>query len=233
VTPFFDQLGEELDRAAQRLHRQRQRRAFVAKVSAAAALVVVAVGIAMVIDRGDDEAAADIRVVTENGVVIVTLPQGREPADDVADKLEDAGLQVRQQPSSTGPSQLGKVVGMVSSGGVPTTDPDGTITIRLPASSTITLLVGAPWTSGSYAAFTDALATGEPLNCVAWKGQDATDLTSRIPSGLVVEYRTEDDQSISSSELNGFVVKEAAGLSPTLVIVTVQSGDAVDAPECQ
>jgi hypothetical protein len=229
---YFDQLEVELDRAAHRLHRRHQRRILGAKIAAAVVVVAVLVGgAAGLVVRGGDDASADVRITTEGGTVTVEMPLGDQPAVEVAAQLEAAGLQVRQQPSSTGPSRVGMVVGVFSAAGPTSEGEDGTVTVTLPVGAVITLLVGSP-EGDDYTAFTDALAAGEPLHCIAWVGQDAAELARAAPDGLDLEFRTADDQVLPASDLDGMVVRDATAIGPDDIVVYVQVGTAVDAPPC-
>lgn len=231
MTPFFEQLEGELNEAALRLHRRRHRRAVALRLAAVAATILVVIGgLAVAANLGNDEATAEVRITEQNGTINVSLPRGHEPADEVAESLEEAGLRVLLTPSATGPSQVGTVVGMFSSDSPPMTS-EGTIAVEVPRGDTVTLLVGEP-TTGSYTAFTDALAPGEPLHCFAWNGQSAADLDRRIPSGLNIEYQTTTGERVAPESLSGHVVKSATALSPTSVRVTVEIGTAIDAPPC-
>jgi hypothetical protein len=230
VTPFFEQLGDELDRAALRLHRRRRRRVrAVALVGAAAVAVAVALVVGVLVGRDDHAAVAGTQVVNDNGFVDVTLPIGTEPVDTVRAALGQAGLLVVTRDAQTGPSQVGNVVRLVADGAAISSTPDGTLTARLPVGSTVTLFVGVQSTSGNYVAFTDALAPGEPLHCVTWAGAPASELAD-APTGLTLDFRDGGDHPVARDDLDGRVVREAVATSARSVVVTVGPGSPAPRP---
>jgi hypothetical protein len=234
MTTFFDQLERELDGAARRLHRGRRRRALATRVAAAAAIVVAVLGFAVVVDRGGDgnSAQAELLVVDEGDFVTVTLPRDHEQADEVERRLTEAGLQVRTEPTPTGPSLVNLVVGLIGPGGGESSA--GTLTARVPKGSTITLRVGAP-AANAYTAFTDALAPGEALHCIAWVGQDAEDVVNEVPAGVFARYRVEgvtEDLPVDDIAGRGYVLHDAIALGPDNVSITLEPGTPVPQPPC-
>jgi len=146
-----------------RSHRGRRGR-WVAMAVAAAVVAVVA-GSVVGLGLGGDPVpvAAGVDVASSEGSVTVSIDDEADP-DEVAAALRAAGVDALVEGQRTGPSRVGRFVGI--SGSTPEateSSADGTVA-RFRSGDAVTLFVGVPAEPGEvYDSATDAFAPGEPF----------------------------------------------------------------------
>jgi hypothetical protein len=181
--PFVDAYADELHAAAVRLQARAaapRRRPVLVPVAAAVAGVALVVG-TLLGGLRPHAADASVRVQVEEGRVIVTLVDLEHRPEEIEAAVRAAGLDVSVVAVPVGPSEVGRFVGEVASdlpaelrvvdGGRSTF-----AGFSLPTwwRGSLHLEVGRPARAGeTYAAFSDALAPGEPLACTGLLGRPA------------------------------------------------------------
>lgn len=183
---FVATLREDLVRAALRQHRRRRARR--ARLTGAVVLAVAVAGGAVLIATTPSPALADVRVEVAQGRVSVTLEDLEHRPGRIEAAIRSTGLDVRVSAVPAGPSGVGRFLGDASSGAVPDLvelDPssEGFAGFSLPVGwpGRLDLRVGRPARGDeSYAAFTDALAPGEPLACQPLLGRPAVQVAEEL-----------------------------------------------------
>ena len=224
---YFEVLGAELEAAAVRLARKRRRRRLAA-TAAAAVLMVGALGAGAVFFTGEDDAAvASVSVEQQGDRVSVVLSERHVPGDDVLAQLADAGVRAQANTVRTGVSLDGMTLGMwTDTGAAMVPDGDG-YRLEVDADATIVVLVGTYDGTGPYGVPTDAFAPGEPLACIGWPGQAATDLERRAAeAGVAIRFLGTGDEPVT--DVDGMVVERAEAHGPADVIAFVAPGAPVD-----
>lgn len=222
---YFEELGEQLEAAAVRLHRRRRRRIAAAVAAAVVAVAAIAGGLVAVVSGGD--AVAWVVVEHRGERVSVLLNATRMPAHALLDELAAAGVHAATEPARTGPSLDGVAVSLYTSGGT-TMVPDGDrYRLEFPADETVVVRVGSFDGTGPYVVPTDAFAPGEPLECIGWPGQAAADLARAAAQvGVAVGFRDRDARP--TGDIDTTVVERAEAHGPAEVIAFVAPGTPTD-----
>jgi hypothetical protein len=231
VNGYFDQLGEQLEQAADRVVSRRRRARTVRRVElmAIAALVVI---VGLGVRRHDTAQAGGAKVTPLDQSIDFPLDRSLAP-DVLLESLHKAGFAVRVTERTTGPSRAGKLIDVSSMGPGYTTDARVQVLTAV-TDDPVDVSVGVLTTTGLYEAPTNPFDLGEPLHCRGWTGQRAADLARLVPPGITVTFSNLDGRgaTIEPSELGGSVIDFGAGLGPTTIQVFVRAGPAVEAPAC-
>ena len=164
---YFDRLEQELTAAAVR-HRPRRQLVSHRVLAAAAAVVVVAlVAVAWQVSRPRSAYADTVTVQSTSAGVRVTVALRTAPPRAVVKDLRAHGLRADVFDAPTGPSEVGKLIGMSATG--PGIVASGRFQVLIPSHWTGSFRVlegaaaapGAPYTEPS-----NAFAAGEPLACL-------------------------------------------------------------------
>ena len=194
TTSFREDLRAELVAAAARRQNERTRHRRVLEL-AAGVIVVVAVAVAVVGYSSRQPASAGVDIAVRDGELVVRLTDLESRPAIVQTALVEAGLDASVSALPTGPSQVGRFVGIRVSRGS-TADlrriderNDTSAGFGVPVGWTghLDLDVGRAARIGeSYAASTDAFAPGEPLECSGVAGATLADalapVTRRVPA---------------------------------------------------
>ncbi|MDP1820458.1 MAG: hypothetical protein Q8K58_11305 [Acidimicrobiales bacterium] len=187
--PFVDALGDELRAAATRrvaaVANGRRRRAGRAGALLASGALGAIVLLGLV---HPPPAKADVRVEHLGGRVHVTLVDVEQRAERIEAELREAGLDVSVVAVPVGPSAVGRFVGHVADRLPPElTMVDGGrstfagFSVPEGWAGQLDLQVGRVARAGeTYAAFSDALAPGEPLQCTQVLGRPAVEVGAEI-----------------------------------------------------
>jgi hypothetical protein len=146
------------------VHRPGARRRRAAALTAAAAVVAGGViGSVVVFGGTPSPVAAGVEIERSDGVVTVVIDEQAD-ASQVALALREAGVDATVEEQGTGPSRVGRFVGIAGSSPELAEDSaDGSIA-RFRAGDRVTLYVGVAAEEGeAYDAATDAFAPGEPF----------------------------------------------------------------------
>jgi hypothetical protein len=176
TSPFERAFREELLTVARRDERRRRytvRGAIVAVVAALAALAPLLLP--------GHPAAADVHVTVKNDVLEVQLTDSTSTPREVLDALHEHGLEAVVQSEPTGPSGVGRVLGVTfeeqagSQVNVEYLEPSGSayLGFRVPADwpGQMTIELGHTASAGQpYGEPTDAFRAGEPLHCSGVQG---------------------------------------------------------------
>jgi hypothetical protein len=113
------------------------------------------------------------------------LDTGASPAAIVRD-FRAAGIEADEQATPTGPSRVGRFVGLLARGEGLTASAGKRVRVPVGWSGAVAVLAGSPAGAGElYEAHTDAFAEGEPLHCLARPGDTVRDVR-RVASGAGV-----------------------------------------------
>lgn len=220
-TQFLEDAGGELAAAAQTYRRHRGRRQFVVRAAFVLGVVSV-VGVALS-QRGAQ--AGPVQISVHNGSVNIEVRDPATAPATIETLLADAKIETTIEEVATGPSRVGRLVGLrgVSSTGT------GALSLRVPIGSRVLVVVGRRAAAGEpYAAATDPFATSEPLACLGGAGADAAVVAVHLPANVTVRWlQTRSSKLLDISALRGNRVDAAAALSPTDVIVYVSPGPGV------
>lgn len=169
TSPFQDALREELLQAAHRSVRRRRR----GRISAGVAAITAAVGGSLAL-LWPSPAAADVEVTIRDGIVEVRIVDLITDPGEVREAMDEAGLDAEVVGAPTGPSAVGRFVGVgLLEGDGGQVDPLGSDAysfdgFRLPEGweGTLVISVGVPARPGQdYDFGSNALARGEPFAC--------------------------------------------------------------------
>ena len=208
-----------------RARRTRSRRVVVGAASAFAAVIF---GLVVFVAVGDQSPAGASVVVERVGDRWhVTLTDSEPSIEMIEDELRAAGIEAEVTAVPVGPSRIGQFVGgdhhvrLVGNADVSSS------LVEIPVDApSVRLRVGRPAAGDEpYEAFSDAFASGEPIECSGVWGTDSVEVVqARIDDVTVVG---EDGGAPPS---NG-VVADVRMLSPARALVFVADSPPADAPD--
>ena len=218
---FLENAAADLVTAARGWQVRQRTRARVRRTVAMSSLAIIGVGgVGLAVTSGSDSADANLELTRDPSGWQVVMLDREAPGDEVYRSLQRVGIEARREYVATGPSEVGALVSMASSGRSLT---DGRLMI--PNGTEVIVAIGRLAEVGEpYLGVTDSFAPEEPLACLGGPGADAAALASRVPAGVAVQWRLELADPLDEDSLAGTRVVRAISFSADSAMILVEPG---------